>query len=169
MVFPFPITTVREDREPLLPALPQQSNITRRQEEPEIPDNVSRTTETLAFRRIAAAARIRERTYNRATLSGLHIELLRLERGAMQHLPQLTYDERMEFIADAARLRRVSRRQIAALLDQASDIMMLRDLRGLATAIEDYDQKEVESMWRRTIAPSKKRQRPGKLPARAAA
>jgi hypothetical protein len=107
---------------------------------------------------MAAVARLTDRTRNRSSLSGLHIELLRLERGAMQHLPQLTYDERMEFIADAARLRRVSRRQIAALLDQASDIMMLRELRGLATSIEDYDQREVESIWRRTVAPVRRRQ-----------
>lgn len=158
MVFPFPITTISEAREPLLPPIPQQSNITRHQEEPEVPDSVSRTTETLACRLIATEARIRRRTRSRDTLSGLHIELLRLERGAMQHLPQLTYDERMEFIVDAARLRRVSRRQIAALLDQASDIIMLQDLRGLATPIEDYGQREIESMWRHTIAPIRKRQ-----------
>lgn len=115
-------------------------------EEPEIPENVSRNTETLAFRRMAAVARIKERTRNHMTLSGLHVELVRLERAAMQHLPHLTYDERMEFIAESARLRNISPRQTGALLNQASDIIMLRDLHGMATSIEDYSAEQIERM-----------------------
>jgi hypothetical protein len=133
------------------PELPQQANITRKQEEPDIPENVTRTTEIAALRRIAARARISSRVGIRLALSALHIELIRFERAALQYLPHLDYDERMEFIRGAAHLRNVSARQIAALLDQASDILTLCELDGIVTPLEDISEQQTKSLYWGTI------------------
>lgn len=116
-------------------------------DEPEIPGNVNRSTETSAFRRIAMRAHYRQRAGGREGLSALHLELLRLERGALQHLPQLNHDERMEFIANAARLRNVTPRQIESYLDQASDRLMLQELCGVVTEINDLTEAEVTRQY----------------------
>lgn len=128
-------------------------------DEPEIPGNVNRSTETSAFRRIAMRAHYRQRAGGREGLSSLHLELLRLERGALQHLPQLNHDERMEFIASAAKLRNVTPRQIESYLDQASDRLMLQELSGVVTVIDDLDEVQVKRLYHGSIRPEKRRGR----------
>lgn len=129
-------------------------------DEPDVPDSVHRSTEERALRQIAMRSRYREQAGGRARLPKLHEELLKLERGAMQHLPQLTFDERMEFIRDAARLRDVSFRQIEALLDQASGIIMLRELSGLDTVIDDMDEHIIKRLYHGTNGRPARRTRP---------
>ena len=116
-------------------------------DEPDIPDSIHRSTEERALRNIAMRVRYSQQAGRRNALPGLHLDLLRLERAAMQWLPQLTFDERMEFIAGAAKLRNVSPRQIEALLDQAGSIMMLRDLSGLDTAIYDLTEQRTKQLY----------------------
>lgn len=125
-------------------------------EEVDSPDSVNRATEARALKQIALCARYRQQTGGHATLSHLHTELLRLERAALQHLPHLTYDERMEFIAVMAHLPRVTPRQIEARLDEASDIIMLRELSGIDTQIEDYTPGDVERMRRKWLNVTRK-------------
>lgn len=117
-------------------------------EEPDIPDSIHRSTEERALRQIAMRARYASAVRGNASLSQMHLELMRLERGAMQHLPQLTYDERIEFIISAAHLRNVTPRQMEALLNQASDILMLRELNGQATDIVDLTPAQVQHLYR---------------------
>lgn len=131
----------------------------QQRDEPEIPDSIHRSTESRAFRTIALRAHYRQQAGGRTGLPSMHLELLRLERGALQHLPQLTHDERMEFVAGAARLRNVTPRQIEALLDQASDIMMLRELSGLVTTIDDLDEAQMKQLYHGAIRPEKRRGR----------
>jgi hypothetical protein len=77
------------------------------------------------------------------------VELLRLERAALQHLPHLQFDARMEFIAEHARIGRngiVPVRQIQALLDQAGDILTLMDLGGRSFDFEDLTESDIRRM-----------------------
>lgn len=120
-------------------------------EEPDIPSSIHRRTEEAALRTVAMRIRYSQGAKGQAGLSSLHLELLRLERGALQFLPQLTYDERMDFIAWAARLRNVTARQIESLLDQASDIMMLRELDRLATVIDDMSESQVKRLFQNQV------------------
>lgn len=126
-------------------------------EEPDSPDSIHRSTEARALQHIAMRARCRQQGGGRAQLSGLHLELLRLERGAMQFLPQLTYDERMDFIAAASRLWNVTSRQIEAMLDQASSIIMLRELSGMGTAIDDLAEYEIKRLYQNAVRYHSKR------------
>lgn len=120
-------------------------------EEPDVPDSVHRATEDRALRTIALRARYSQQAGRRAVLSGIHLELLRLERAALQYLPSLTFDERMEFVAGAAKLRNVSARQIEALLDQASSIMMVRELSDLVTPIDDLSEERTKQLYRSAL------------------
>lgn len=129
-------------------------------EEPDVPDSIHRSTEERALRQIAQCIRYRTQSGRRERLTGVHLELLRLERGAMQHLPQLTYDERMEFIVTAAHLRGVSHRQVEGILDQASDIIMWRELRGMTTPIHDLDEQQVKRLFRSASGGQASRLRP---------
>lgn len=142
--------------------IPFRSNPSR--EEPDIPDSIHRSTEDRALKQIAMRARYNQQARGHVTLSGLHVEMLRLERAALQHLPSLTYDERMEFIAGAARLRNVTARQIESYLDQAGGILMLRELNGWATSFDDLNEAETKRLYhntsRRPVVKSRARQRP---------
>ena len=135
-----------------IPTIHQYSPIRARLpiEEPDTPDSVRRSTEERALRQIAQCAHYLYLAHGRTRLTSVHLELLRLERGAMQFLPQLTHDERIEFIIAAARLRDVSPRQLEGILDQASDILMWRELRGLDTAIQDLTEHEIKRLYRST-------------------
>lgn len=129
-------------------------------EEVDVPDSIHRSTEERALRQIAQCARYRHQAGGREKLTGVHMELLRLERAALQHLPQLTHDERIAFIISAAHLRGVSPRQVESVLDQASDIIMWRELRGLKTAIEDLDEHQAKRLYRSASDGGMRRLRP---------
>lgn len=120
-----------------------------RKEEPDVPDSVRRATEICALRNMAARSKSLQRTKGHTTLSNLHIELLRLERAALQFLPHLQFEARMEFIAEHAQIGRngiVPIRQIQALLDQASDIITLLDLSGRRFELNDLTEVDVRRM-----------------------
>lgn len=129
----------------------------QQRDEPDIPDSVNRSTEERAFRTIAMRAHYRSRAGGREGLPALHLELLRLERGALQHLPQLNWEERMEFIAAAAHLRNVTPRQIESYLDQASDRLMLQELSGLSTIVDDFDEVQVKRLYQNANRADKRR------------
>lgn len=121
----------------------------RTKEEPDAPDSVRRATEICALRNMAVRSKSLQRTKGHTMLSHLHIELLRLERAALQHLPHLQFEARMEFIAEHAQIGRngiVPIRQVQALLDQASDIIMLLDLSGRWFEFEDLTEADVRRM-----------------------
>lgn len=123
---------------------------------PDVPDSIHRGTENKAFLSMALRVRYGQQTHGRASLSRFHLELLKLERAAMQYLSHLNYDERMEFIAGHARLVDVTTRQVESFLNQIGDILMFRELCGIETAILDYTLQETESLRRRSLAPPAK-------------
>lgn len=126
-------------------------------DDPDVPDSIHRSTEERALRQIAQSIRYRHQSGGREKLTGVHLELLKLERGALQYLPQLTHDERIEFILSAAHLRGVSHRQVESILDQASDIIMWRELQGMSTEISDLDESQVKRLYRSASAGQSRR------------
>lgn len=133
----------------------------RYEAEPDAPDSIYRDTEERAFRNIAVKAGLSDRVAGRKTLSHTHIDLLRLERCAMQYLPPYYAGaEIAQWVADAYAQKfraRLTVGQAKAFLDQAGYIMLAQELAGSCIVIEDYSEREFEALCRPARQPRKPR------------
>jgi hypothetical protein len=101
---------------------------TRYEDGQEEPSTVQRPTEIAAFKSLYRQSRLIRKRGVYVSLSPLHLQALRLEYQAMSRPP--VPDNIHLWVAD--RMRGVTQLQVKALLEEASFVILLRDVLGLA-------------------------------------
>lgn len=112
---------------------------TRFEDGEEEPDTVSRPTEIIALRNIYRQSRLMSKRGVMINLTTMHREALRLEHQAMSKPP---YPDNIYGYV-SSRMIGVPPTQVKFLLDEASLVVLLRDVLGLPALVMDWDVIEV--------------------------
>lgn len=123
----------------------------------ELANSTHRPTELWTFHHIEQQQRAIHAMGRRLELPPAYERILKLERAAIRYYPQLTADERLDFVATNADAKKravtlpYTEREIISMLDRASDILEVRSALGMPCEVPDYSETEARRFWRRYV------------------